>query len=414
MSDQPPLRDYARSLAVVMGTWDYAFLAPVPAAEHSLRRMQRLLSGPLCGWPQDRLLTLENEPDAGTLPDRLITAFEHAQDVALFYFVGHGQISPDDQLCFGLAQSRPEPNRRAATSLRFSDVRQALQDSPASIKIVILDCCFAGLATKATLGGLADDVLDLTAGTGAYTMAATGAYTPAWYEVDPRIERPQTYFTKYLADAVEVGIPGQPRRLRLDPLFKHVKDRLAADEQPVPHSRAVNDARDFAIAYNAASPEGQRDAEAEQELTRLSQRLAETDAQVQALAVQAAERERELARLQQLLAVGSRDTERQQELQDAIDATAQELHDTRAAQAALTADSSAAPDPASDAQSPPRRPSRRRFLIAGGAIGVLAAAGGGVAAALAAMPHSGGHSPGVVAGRKAFVFITEAYLKPSV
>jgi PQQ-like domain len=211
------------------------------------------------------------------VPDRLITAFEYAQDVALFYFVGHGQISPDD--------------------------------------------------------------------------------------------------------------------------------RLAADERPVPHSRAVNDARDFAIAYNVASPEGQHDAE--QELTRLSQRLAATDAQVQGLAVQAAERERELARLQQVLAAaGSRDTEGQRELQDAIDATAHELHETRAAQAALTADSSAASEPAPDAQSAPRRPSRRRFLIAGGAIGVLAAAGGGVAAALAAMPHSGGHSPGVVAGRKAFVFIT--------
>jgi hypothetical protein len=32
MIDWPALRDYAWSLAVVIGTWDYAFLGKVPAA----------------------------------------------------------------------------------------------------------------------------------------------------------------------------------------------------------------------------------------------------------------------------------------------------------------------------------------------------------------------------------------------
>jgi uncharacterized caspase-like protein len=91
------------------------------------------------------MLMLPNVLNPGDLPDRLITAFEAVTDVAVFYFVGHGQLAPDDQLCLGLVQSRPEPNRRAATSLRFADVRQALQDSSATVKIVILDCCFAGL-----------------------------------------------------------------------------------------------------------------------------------------------------------------------------------------------------------------------------------------------------------------------------
>lgn len=246
-----------------MGTWEYEFLDRVPAAEHSLRRMTGLLSGPLCGWPQDRVLVFSNEPDPGRVPDRLITAFEAVTDVALFYFVGHGQISPDDQLCLGLAQSRPEPNRRAATSLRFADVRAALQGSSAAVKIVILDCCFAGLATRDALGGLGGGVLDLTAGTGAYTMAATSAYTTAWYQDDPGLAAPQTYFTKYLADLVEEGIPGQPARLRVDPVFRHVQDSLAADGRPVPHSRAVNDAREFVFAYNAAPPAAGDDCEAD-------------------------------------------------------------------------------------------------------------------------------------------------------
>lgn len=330
MTDRLPLHNYARSRAVVMGTWDYDFLEPVPAVENSMRRMAGLLTGPLCGWPREQVLMLANEPSPGDLPDRLITAFDGISDIAVFYYVGHGQISPDDQLCLGLVQSRKEANRRAATSLRFSDVRQALQDSGATTKIVILDCCFAGLATVSSLAGHAGHVLDLVGGTGAYTMAATNAYATAWYEDSPRLAWPQTYFTKYLVDLIEEGIPGQPSQLRLDPLFKTLRDSLAADQRPVPHKRAVNDARDFVFAYNAAPPQTHRDPE--REVAQLTQRLAESDAEIQALKAEAAERTTELARLKNLMASARpRTVEQRRELQDRIDQATRELDDAQAA-----------------------------------------------------------------------------------
>ena len=335
--DRSPLRDYSRSRAVVMGTWEYKHLGSVPAAENSLRRMVELLAGPLCGWPRERLLPLANKASPGNLPDRLVTAFDGISDVALFYYVGHGQISPDNQLCLGLVQSRPDPNRRAATSLRFSDVRQALQDSGAAIKIVILDCCFAGLATSSpALAGLTGDVLDLTAGTGAYTMAATSAYGTAWYEDSPGLARPQTYFTRYLADLIEEGMPGQPSQLRLDPIFKQLRNNLAAGQRPIPSHRAVNDAREFTFAHNAAPPQTHRDPE--RELAQLSRRLAETDAQIQALKSEGAERARELERLrQQMDTTRPRDPRQERQLRDAISEATRQLDDTWVAQAALTA-----------------------------------------------------------------------------
>jgi hypothetical protein len=336
MADRPPLRNYSHSRAVLVGTWGYEVLEAVPAAEHSLRRMAGLLTGPLCGWPAERLMLAPNEPRPGDLPDRLITAFDGITGVALFYFVGHGQIAPDDQLCLGLAQSRPEANRRAVTSLRFSDVRQALQESRAATKIVILDCCFAGLATTragALAGNAGNRVLDLIAGTGAYTMAATSAYATAWYEHEPRLARPQTYFTKYLADLVEKGIPGQPSRLHLEAIFRQLRDNLTTDLRPDPLSRAVDDAHEFAFAYNAAPPEAQRDPE--RELTHLTRRLAVSDAQVRALEVKAAGLSAELEDLRQQAASSAFQAPRQQrEIQDAIGQATRRLDDALAARAA--------------------------------------------------------------------------------
>jgi hypothetical protein len=72
MSEWPPLRDYRTSRAVVMGTWDYTLLTPVPAARISCQRMARLLTSLLCGWPQDRLVRLANRNSKSDLPDKLI------------------------------------------------------------------------------------------------------------------------------------------------------------------------------------------------------------------------------------------------------------------------------------------------------------------------------------------------------
>ena len=181
MTSRLPIRDYAHSRAVVVGTWNYDFLPDLPAAGNSLRRMKRLLTGPLCGWPRDRISTFGNRRIPGNLPDQLITLFENARDVALFYYVGHGQIDADEQLCLGLGGSRTEPHRRSVTSLPFQAVRRALLESPATTKIIILDCCFSGLANSRTntMAAVPDSVMDKTGGTGAYTMAASSAFATA-------------------------------------------------------------------------------------------------------------------------------------------------------------------------------------------------------------------------------------------
>ena len=332
MADSSPLHEYSSSQAVVMGTWDYFHLPPVPAVANSLDRMAALLTGPWCDWPQDRVITVENERDPGGLPDRLITAFEKVTGIALFYYAGHGQIDLDDQLCLGLTGSRLEPNRRAATSLPFHAVRRALLDSPAATKIVILDCCFAGLASLPanTLAAFPGDVLDKTAGTGAYTLTASGAYTTAWYETGPEISRPQTYFTKYFADLVEAGIPGHPSVLRIHPMFISLRENLARDGRPIPCERSVDAARDFAFARNAAPPQTHRDPDLE--LQRLSQRLAEAEARERTLRADVTVRTRELEWLrQQTRHIPSRGALEQHELQDAIRAAERRLGETTVA-----------------------------------------------------------------------------------
>jgi Caspase domain len=258
MTSVSPWRDYARSRAVLLGAWDYTQLRPVPAARKSLDRMVGLLTGRLCGWPADHVLTLRNVAERGTVPDQLMQVFDGVTDVALFYFVGHGQLH-GDELCLALRESPKNGARRLTTGLPFSDVRAALRECDARTKIVILDCCFSGTATlpqhtlTATAAGEDKvDVIDKASGTGAFTMAASGAYQTAWHEPDQSTDAPETYFTKYLIDTVEQGVPDHPEDLSLRVIFDRTAIALARDRRPQPTRSVRDDADRFLLARNAA------------------------------------------------------------------------------------------------------------------------------------------------------------------
>lgn len=259
MTDLSPILDFSRSQAVLVGAWDYEHLTPVPAARNSLDRMEKTLTGPLCNWSAGHVHTIRNPGRKGELPDTLMDVFDGATDVALFYFVGHGQLHGDD-LCLALRESPRAGARRTTTGLAFAEVRAALRESRAKMKIVILDCCFSGQATEAahSLGGDGADVITMTGGTGAFTMAASGALNTAWFNTDKKASAPQTYFTEYLLDAMEKGVPGQPSGLSLGPWFTSAADALARDRKPVPTRSVRHDADRFIFARNAAAEQDAR------------------------------------------------------------------------------------------------------------------------------------------------------------
>lgn len=280
-----PSRDLAWSRAVLIGTWDYEHLTDVPAARNSLARMRALLTGPLCGWPADRVTEIGNRWRPGGLHDELIELYSDVErgGVALFYYVGHGQPDDQDRLCLGLVDSLADHNRRASTSLRFDDVREALRVCDADTKIVMLDCCFAGLAARPQQSLSGADVLDMVRGAGAYTMAASGAYLPAWYETDA--DSPQTYFTKYFADVVESDITGEPAGLTLDRIFLETHRRLCRDGKPEPTHTARHEAGRTVFARNAAPADEQVDPRAH--IVELEGRLRAVEAELAASRVSA-------------------------------------------------------------------------------------------------------------------------------
>jgi hypothetical protein len=223
--------------------------------------MAALLTSVQCGWPGEEVHERKDPELPDSLPAQLVDRFQPARQVALFYFVGHGQYDTEEQLCLAVRESRTEAHLRRVTSLDWESVRYALRLSRAKTKIVILDCCYANLA-GASIGRLGpSDPLERLRGTGAFIMAACSEYGLAGYETDPAAGPPETYFTKYFVDTVERGIKGEGPRLRLGPLFNQIAEQMAYDGLPVPVSNSREYATDFEFADNVAygsSPAGPR------------------------------------------------------------------------------------------------------------------------------------------------------------
>ncbi|WP_328476125.1 caspase family protein [Actinoplanes sp. NBC_00393] len=260
--NRPTLHD---SRAVLVGAWTYRDprLPEVPAARNSLTQMHELLTSDICGWPASNVLTVSDPAVLGDLPDQLVQRFGEATEVALFYFVGHGQLDESLQLCLCLGRSVTSNYRLRATSLMYDSVRHALLSSPARIKIVILDCCYSGMAASPhTLSG-STDLAELAVANGVYIMAASGPHGVAYAETPGDDPQPMTYFTRNFVEVLHEGISGQPEYLRLSPIFQEVRARLLGATKPEPTRRATNTADDFVFARNLVAPTLQRDPEAE-------------------------------------------------------------------------------------------------------------------------------------------------------
>jgi osmoprotectant transport system substrate-binding protein len=241
-SDQP--RDYSDSLAVLIGTSEYQDkrFPLLPSADNSLEGMRQILTDPeLCGWPAARVKQLANVSDNRQIIIKLREWARNATGVFLLYYVGHG--TPGEQgPCLTLTDTQEQ--HPDATGLEYRVVRKALLESPAQVKIVILDCCYAGRAIPPVQSG--HTLFTNISGTFVLAAADLAAHVPANQELAC------TSFTGELLDLIRKGIPDGPQELTLQDIYLHLRTRLSEIDLPDPNSGNTDTAAAFRLAHNAA------------------------------------------------------------------------------------------------------------------------------------------------------------------
>src|SRR5437763_5228464 len=174
---------------------------------------------------------------ASAVLDRLGALADHRLDLLLFYYVGHGLRDSDDRLCLALPGSVDNGHDARRTSLPADAVFALLRRSAARHRVVILDCCYAGLA------------MDEVTAADLHLLLACARTEKARFTDGER----NTAFTAELLRLLDEGVPDGPAWLALDRVYRRLEGLLEARAMPVPQQRTANPTGDLAIPPTRAS-----------------------------------------------------------------------------------------------------------------------------------------------------------------
>ena len=159
----------------------------------------------------------------------------------MVYFVGHAIFRDDGHLYLSLAGTESEDPED--TSLPYEQIRREVLASRAELKIVILDCPYAGRTIEAVPESPLTDETGIYA---AYVLTSTD------YAAATENGSSATPFTAELIRTIRAGVPGGPADLALDDLYDPLRRRLGQRGQPEPNCQVSGRAGQLAFTRNAA------------------------------------------------------------------------------------------------------------------------------------------------------------------
>ncbi|MFB9929138.1 caspase family protein [Amycolatopsis halotolerans] len=152
------LPDPELSRAILIGTSDFEseLFVNLPAVHNNLSDLRSALSDPrtgILGW--EHCYVVDNPDSPTSLAKRLRRYSREAEDFLFVYYAGHGvRHELRDRLY--LTTRETDPEEPETTAVAFDTLRDAVETSPAQVKLLILDCCYSGMA----IGAMSDSRLD--------------------------------------------------------------------------------------------------------------------------------------------------------------------------------------------------------------------------------------------------------------
>lgn len=246
-----PLPDPTRSRVVLIGASIYQDerLPNLPSVTNNLTDLKAVLTSPLVGaFDAEHCTIVENPADPRTVVTSLADIAASADDVLLVYYAGHGAIgSRRHELYLGMATS--DLDRPEYSALPFAWIRDELLESRADTKVLILDCCFSGLAIDGFMTGQESLILGQVGVNGTFTLTST---SPSVAALAP-IGATYTAFSGELLTLLRDGTPAGPAELDLHYLYRQLVSRMAAKGWPTPKQLGTDNVHNLALGRNPGS-----------------------------------------------------------------------------------------------------------------------------------------------------------------
>ena len=239
--------DPKRSSCILIGVSRYENLPQLPAAQRNLAQLKAVLADPaIWGVPSENLHLIHNPQSADIILNKITAAAKSSTDALLVYYAGHGLSDENGRLLLALPSSS-ETSRDVTVA--WDRVDAAIRRSDSARQIVLLDCCYAGLALEDS--GSSPELLEAAAPARIYMIAAAQKNAAAWSPAGQVC----TAFTGELVHALRNGIPpGPPQQefLSLDTIYHEIRRLTSRKHHPQPQRHDPDDIGQLPNFYNLA------------------------------------------------------------------------------------------------------------------------------------------------------------------
>nr|WP_276514794.1 caspase family protein [Nocardia transvalensis] len=203
-------------------------LPDLPVIHNNLLDLRLLLTDADIGiFGESRCEVVHNPATQSALMAPLRAAADEALDVLLVYYAGHGlRHATRDRLYLAVGDTDPEGLPESAVA--FEDVAEVLRGSSAKTKVLILDCCYSGLAIGTAMSTVipAHDIE--ISGTTTLTSTAANKISHA------RPGRVHTEFTGVLLEVLRDGHPTPGTPLTVQALYGALRAEMSRRKLPKP------------------------------------------------------------------------------------------------------------------------------------------------------------------------------------
>ena len=242
----------SRAVVVGVSTYHSDDLSDVPAIPDTVSDLRQALID-RCGMARERVRLLADPGDARELESALVWEAQRTSGVLLVYYVGHGLIGPRGDLYLAVGRTDPAPGQLGLTAISYDGIRRQLtEQSPAQAIVVILDCCFSGLA-RTPDGGVDRGLAMLTGLEGGLLITSSAREEHA---LAPEGDR-YTAFTGQLLELLSQGAPDGPAELTFRDAYRYLGRKLEYRDLPRPRWLSAGVADDIVLAANPARQEPQ-------------------------------------------------------------------------------------------------------------------------------------------------------------
>lgn len=242
----PRLADPSGSRLVMVGVDQYldTRLWPnLPSVTANIRDLRSILvKKSYWGIPEQNCQVISNPSEPGQVLEAMLHAARLATDTVVVYYAGHGAATLDGLI---LTLSSTTTDNLQWRGIHFSSVRGILHERRAANAVIILDCCFSGLAHS--MSDLGTYLGSQIANTSAFMLTSSARDAAS---LAPPNE-PYTAFTAALLEALRDGDYACGEFMSLGVVARKVTNHLSSLGRPVPRFSQSGLGDELAIVRNA-------------------------------------------------------------------------------------------------------------------------------------------------------------------